>query len=503
MVTVSRAASALTARARSQHRQLPRGSAAAATIVAITAVLELAYRPGHLNYDARYAVLWARDLAHGLTPDYTAPFAPTPHPLQTAVSFLLLPFGDGADRLMITLTTMGFGVLVWLVYRLGCELHSPWVGAVAAAAVLTRPTSARFAVIGYQDPVFAALVVGAVLVELRRPRNGARVLAMLAVAGLMRPEAWLLSALYLARMWPGASPGRRAAFAALAVAAPVLWVAQDWVIAGDPLHSLHGTATVVEQKGRRTELGRLPLDAAGYLHYTLRAPLLLGIPIGMAFAWRLGLRRWSFPLLVAAVLLLIAMAQAVVGLPLIPRYLLTLAVLLTLFYGLAAFGWRTLPPGRERERWRILGVATLAASAVFLPWHARVYRAMSRDVANNRKLIADIRLVAEDPTVRSRFAACGSFSSIGNRPVPDLRYALDGAPGSIHTVAGPVTAVDPLLLVPRPTKRMFPYYANVLSATKAPPGYRQLYANDSWRVYAARACRTGRLDRPVGDGFGS
>ena len=39
-------------------------------------------------------------------------------------------------------------------------------------------------------------VLGAVLVEVRRPRAGAPVLALLALAGLLRPEAWVFSGLY-------------------------------------------------------------------------------------------------------------------------------------------------------------------------------------------------------------------------------------------------------------------------------------------------------------------
>ena len=51
-------------------------------------LLRLVYDPWYLNYDARYALLWAGDLWHGFRPDYGTPFAPTPHPLQTAVGFL-------------------------------------------------------------------------------------------------------------------------------------------------------------------------------------------------------------------------------------------------------------------------------------------------------------------------------------------------------------------------------------------------------------------------------
>ena len=40
---------------------------------------------------------------------------------------------------------------MWLAYRLGAELFSPWVGVVTALVVLTRPALERDALIGYQD----------------------------------------------------------------------------------------------------------------------------------------------------------------------------------------------------------------------------------------------------------------------------------------------------------------------------------------------------------------
>src|SRR5215210_8618152 len=100
---------------------------AAATVVGVAALLRLVYDPWFLNYDARYALVWARDLATGQTPDYTAAYAPTPHPLETLVSLLAVPFGEGGDAIMVWLVLLCFGVLVWLAYRLGAELFSPWV----------------------------------------------------------------------------------------------------------------------------------------------------------------------------------------------------------------------------------------------------------------------------------------------------------------------------------------------------------------------------------------
>jgi hypothetical protein len=189
-VTRARRAGGAAAGGGTPRSRLRRSAPALATIFGVAGLMWLVYRPWFLNYDARYALLWARDLWTGHAPEYTSAFAPTPHPLQTAVSSLALPFGDAADDVATLGILLAFGVLVWLAYRLGAELFTPWAGVVAALVVATRPALERDALLAYQDIPFAALVVGAVLLEARRPRRGVPVLALLVVAGLLRPEAW-------------------------------------------------------------------------------------------------------------------------------------------------------------------------------------------------------------------------------------------------------------------------------------------------------------------------
>src|SRR4051794_27126251 len=247
-----------------------RRSVPAAIVIAGVAVLvKLVYQPWYLNYDARYALLWARDIVHGHTPDYEAPFAPTPHPLSTAWSVLSLPFGQDGDRLMVWLVLLSFGALVWLAYRLGAELFSRPVGIVAALTVLTRPAFERDALLGYQDVPFAVLVIGAVLLEARRPRRGTAVLVLLAVAGLLRPEAWVLGGLYWLYLFPARDWPDRIRLAGLVVLGPVVWFAMDLVVTGDALHSLHGTAALAETAGRRRHVSQVPFWTAKYFGYVL------------------------------------------------------------------------------------------------------------------------------------------------------------------------------------------------------------------------------------------
>src|SRR3954447_15684938 len=428
------------------------------TVVGVALLLRLAYHPWFLNYDARYALLWARDVTHGLTPDYTGPYAPTPHPLETAVSLLAVPFGQAGDAIMLWLVLLCFGALVWLTYRLGAELFSPWVGAVAALVVLTRPALERDALVGYQDTAFAALILWAVLLEARRPRRGTAVLAVLAVAGLMRPEAWALAGLYALWVWRGASARERATYAGLVAAAPLLWALGDLLVTGDALHSLHGTAALAETADRRRDPVTGPYWTAKYLGYTLREPLVLGVPIGLVFAWRHRLRGAVLPLVVAAAMLAVFLAGPLFGLPLIGRYVRTPAVLLALFYGLAVFGWRMLPPGRERRGWAIAGVLAAALSVALLPCPVKMLSSLDDRLGFQGAYYRDLRDAGRAPAVRAALPACGPFAPAGHRPIPHLRWWLGSGPGSVAPVGDAAARGSRMLLLPRRTPQMRRFY---------------------------------------------
>jgi hypothetical protein len=459
-----------------------------AVVVGVATAMWLLYDPWFLNYDARYALLWAQDAARGFLPEYRADFAPTPHPLQTAASALALPFGDGGQVVVVWAVLLSFGALVWLTFRLGTVLFGAWAGAVAALVVLTRPAIQRDVVLAYQDVPFAALVVAAVLLEARRRRRGAPVLVLLAVAGLLRPEAWVLAGLYALYLWPGATARARAGWLALAALAPVVWAVTDWIVTGDPLHSLHGTAALAIENERRRTLGEVPRWTAQYLAFTLREPLVLGVPIGLAFAWRHRRREAVLPLAVVAVMLAVFAIGPLFGLPLIGRYVRTPAVLLALFYGLAVFGWRLLPPGRARRGWLVAGVLALGLSVVFLPRQATMLASLEDRLDRSGQFYGDLRDAAQAPPVRAAFAACAPLSVADHRPLPYVRDWLDGPPGSVGTVEDGASPLGRVLLVPRRTRVPRRAYGPDFPRVTPPAAYRTVYVNRSWRVLAAPGC---------------
>jgi len=493
MATVSppRSASAATIEIlEARARRMPAVVAPAVTIVGVAVAMLLIYGPSYVNYDAQWALVWGRDLWQGFTPEYTADFAPTPHPLATAVSLLALPLGHSGPILILALSLLSFGTLTYLTYALGATLFTRLVGVVAALIVVTRPALERDALIGYQDMPFATIVVGAVLLEARRPRRGVPVLALLALAGLLRPEAWALAGLYWLYLWPGLAPAQRARTLALVLAAPLIWAVSDWLVAGDPLHSLHGTAALAAEVGRRRSPEEVPYWTAQYFGYALREPMVLGVPIGLAFAWRYVRRRATLPVAVAVTMTAVFAVGPIFGLPLIRRYVETPAVLLTIFYGLAVCGWTLLQPGtRARRNWMIVGGVAVLLSVAYLPWHADRLGGVQRRLDVDGALYGDLQAVGQSPAVRTAFARCAPVSAADHRAIPFLRFWLDAAPGTVGTVEGGASPMGKVLVLQRwnrSTARIYP--ARAFSHVDPPEGYRQIFRNPSWRVFAAPEC---------------
>ncbi len=162
---------------------------------------------GFANYDTLYALAWGGQLARGETPQYGIPIAPTPHPLVEVLGVVLAPLPAGAiEGVTVALGFLALSACGWVLYRLGSLWFGRAAGALAALILLTRVPVLSYGVRAYVDIPYLLLVLSAVLVEARHHRSGgdgspdrpagAPVLALLALAGLLRPEAWVFSGLY-------------------------------------------------------------------------------------------------------------------------------------------------------------------------------------------------------------------------------------------------------------------------------------------------------------------
>ncbi len=478
----------------------------AAGVLVGAAALRLLAGPGLVNYDTLYALVWGRRLAHGELPDLEVAIAPTPHPLANAAAALLSPLssweagglhGEAAATVVVGLAYVSLALLGWVVFALGRAWFNAAAGALAAAIVLTRVPVLDFGARAYVDVPFLVLVLGALLVETRRPRAGVPVLALLALAGLLRPEAWLFSAAYLAwLLWPGlrsaarrAGPRRPAAWrdaaplVALAASAPLLWALHDLLLTGDALHSLTGTRDNAATLGRVTGIQNVPAAVPRRLGEILREPVLLAAAGGglLALAWRRarGVRLGAAATLLAAGAFCVLAAA---GLPIITRYLLLVATLLAIFAGAGAFGWLDLLPGRERTWWARFAVVALLALLAFVPAQAHRIERLGNALQTQEAIQGRLGDLVAGEDLREPVAVPN------RRPIPLLALWLHLDPGAL------ADAQDGLpqrgtYLVPATADVARDYILDRRDRDRrvrpAPPGWALRARNEAWRLYAS------------------
>src|ERR1700756_2833879 len=164
--------------------------------------------PTYPTYDSFYALLWGRDLLHAHLPDFQVYRGPTEHPLAIAFGMLCSVIGQAGARLIVLGPIASFGAPVAGIYRVGRLSFGPLVGLVAALLLLSRFFVENLAAQGYLDISYLALILWALALEIEQRRRGTAVFVLLAAAGLLRPEAWVLSGAYWLRCcWPALRGG--------------------------------------------------------------------------------------------------------------------------------------------------------------------------------------------------------------------------------------------------------------------------------------------------------
>ena len=384
-------------------------------VAALALLLRLVLGPGALGYDAGYALVWGEDL---LTPDHDVRFPPTPHPLANVAGFVASWFGDAAPDLLLALSFASFAALAVAAFAVGARSFGPVAGVAFAALLLTRPLLVVETLQASVDVPFLALVLAALAVELGGEKRPRTVLVLLTLAGLLRPEAWLLAVAYAAYARREAPPSR---LVPLALAAPVLWAAFDLVTTGDALHSLTGTQDLAVQLERERGVASAFDVLPASLETILRAEVVwAGLAAGVV-AIAFAQRRAELPLGVLVLGLLGFLALGVFDLPLLVRYLLVPGAMLALFCaaGLSAFTWLPRRAG---------AVAATAVAVVLALGAADTHDAIDeakRTAAFARSLDRALLAVAD------RAPGCGPVAIATDRAVPVLAYRLGIEPSSI------------------------------------------------------------------------
>jgi Dolichyl-phosphate-mannose-protein mannosyltransferase len=387
--------------------------------------------PTYPNYDSAYSLIWGRELVDGALPSFDAYRTPTEHPLAVVVGAVLSLLGDTAGpRAWLLLSVVGFCLLVAGVYRLGRATFGPWVGLVAALLVLSRLDYAFLAARGYIDVAYLALVAWAAALETERTRRGGAVWTLLTLAGLLRPEAWLLLAAYWVWLaWPPAARRdlrERARTALIAAIAPVLWVGLDLLATGDPLFSLNHTSSLANDLQRTKPASEAPSFAIHSLNGTLKWPILIGALLGLALALRIAGGRIRFPgvlLAITASGLVTFAAIAAAGLSVIDRYLAISAIGLIVFAAFAIAGFTVLDPADPLRRpWIAVAAVVALGGAAFTATHLHPGY-IDRELTTRRELRQELARLVKTPAFRLA-NRCGVVSVPNHKLIPDVRWIL-------------------------------------------------------------------------------
>ena len=380
--------------------------------------------PTYPNYDSYYSLLWAREVLDLGLPTFEGFRVPTEHPLAIAAGLVLALFGEAGDRLWVALTFAAFLGLVAGVYRLGRVAFTPVVGAIAAALLITRFDFAFLAARGYIDIPYMALVVWALVLEVQRPRRGAVVFALLAAAGLLRVEGWLLAAAYwcwisLRATWP-----ERAKWAVWAAVGPVGWMLVDYTVTGDPLFSINYTSGSAEDLGRSRSLGEIPSILPQFLANLVKLPVLAAAFAGLALAVWVVPRRTVGPLLLFAAGVGSFLAIGAAGASIIERYLVIAALALLVFAAFAFGGWSLLEHGSTARRWWAgIALAAVLAGATYTALNLNLRRFES-ELAFRGDAHDALAELLRAPAVTAALR-CGPLTLPNHKLVPDARWILD------------------------------------------------------------------------------
>ncbi|HEV2753831.1 MAG TPA: hypothetical protein VGV36_08360, partial [Solirubrobacteraceae bacterium] len=404
--------------------------------LALLALLGFAIYPTYPTYDSIYSIVWGRELLDGALLSFEAYRAPTQHPLAIAIGALLAPLGDVGARLWLALCIGSFVVLVAGLYTLGKRAFTPLVGAAAALLLLSRFDFAFLAARGYLDPIYLAMVIWAVVLEMRSRQSagapaGTSVLAILTLAGLLRPEAWLLAGAYLLWIaWPRAiSWRRRAAWALLTASAPLVWVTTDFLVTGNPLFSFTGTSELAAELGRDKGLSAVPEALWAYLIELDKFPVVMAGILGLGLAAWIAPARLGMPLVLLGMGIATFAAVGAGGLSVISRYLLVPSLVMMVLAAVTVAGWSMLTPGRLRTAWIVGAVGIVLAGAAFTVTRVDPGR-LDSELRFRGDWRAALAQVLQAPAVQAGLR-CGPVGVPNHKLIPDVRWILDLPPGRV------------------------------------------------------------------------
>jgi hypothetical protein len=454
----------------------------AAVAIAVSAAIVLGRTPLNL-YDVSFSLDWGRELIHGAVPDVRVYGAATPHPASIFFGAVAALFGTNGLDAMRAVVFLAAGAVGVSLYRLGRACGSVAIGVLAPAALLISEPFV-FASLGQataSDLPALAATLAALALEVERPRRGNAPLALLAIAGLWRPEAWLLSGAYLLYCARGRDRRALLRLGLIAVSAPALWMTTDLVLTGNALYSLTYTQISTIAGNRPTGLAHAPGTLISTLKDYLSMPVLAGAGAGLALnLWRRRLPRTLGLALALTVAAFVALGAA--GLPLDARYAAPTTALATIYFGYFVVGWRDLPRAWPRVTWMLAALALVALIVVNVPTRVAALKSDRVSLSQQARIVADLQKLVRPTPVRDALNdSIAVYASY--RIVPVLAYDLSRRPRTLVVNDGGIPGQGTIVLPASPlAKQMFETHGFV-NASLARRGYVLAYSNANWRIF--------------------
>jgi len=379
--------------------------------------------PTYTSYDATYSLLWGREVLGGQLPDFAAYRAPTEHPLGLLFGIFFALFGRAGDRLLLLATMGSFVLMAAALYQLARNSFTTLVGLAAAVILCTRFDFPFLAARAFIDIPYLALLLWAAALEVARPKRGATIFWLLALAGLLRPEAWIISGIYWLWLFPSLSWRKRFEFALLVGAAPLIWFALDFIVTGNPLFSQTHTTAVTAEDGRSKPPSEVPAETILFFGQLLKVPVFIASLIGLGLATWLVPKRVRVPLSLFVIGLGTFLLLALAGFSVISRYLLLPALMLMIFAAFLAAGFTVIKPGRVRRCWAIASGVAVAALIIWTILRVNVGVLVS-ELKFRGDSVRALTSLLDRPDVRAA-AKCGPVMTSNHRLVPSVRWILD------------------------------------------------------------------------------
>ena len=161
------------------------------------------------------------------------------------------------------------------------------------------------------------------------------------------------------------------------------------------------------------------------------------------------------------------------------------SAVLAIFVAVALLGWRLLEPGHPwRRRWQLFAGLVVAMFVIWLPNQWDLDSKVDTDLTNQAQIEADLTDLVDAGAFEP---LCGPIAVPNHRAVPRLAFGLDVKPTEIVSASEEGVPKRGYFVEPASSFVIHNFILDPNDPTdfdiEAPPGFKEVARNESWRVY--------------------